>query len=46
VHVLGRLVYYVHQVSDKLVHNNFFFIVVAQFKSVVEKYVNCERSNI
>jgi len=46
VHIRGRLVYCAHQVSNKLVHNNFIFIVFAQFKSVIEENVSCKRRNI
>ena len=46
VHFFGRFVYRIHQVPNILVHNNFIFIVVAQFKSVIEENMNCKRSNI
>jgi len=46
VHVFGRLVYRIHQVPNKLVHNKLFFLVFAQFKSIVEENVSCKRSNI
>jgi len=46
VHFFGRFVYRIHQVPNELVHNNFIFIVVAQFKSVIEENVNCKRSKI
>jgi hypothetical protein len=46
VHFGGRFVYRVHQISNKLVHNKFIFILLAQFKSVIEENVSCKRSNI
>ena len=46
VHGFGRFFYRIHQVPNKLVHNKFIFIVFAQFKSVIEENVNCERSKI
>ena len=46
VYVFGRYFYRIQQVPNKLVHNKFFFIVFAQFKSVIEENVSCKRSNI
>jgi hypothetical protein len=42
----GSYVYCMHHVSNIFVHNHFIIIVFADFKSVIEEYVRCKRSNI
>jgi hypothetical protein len=46
VHFGGSYVYCIHQVQNIRVHNHFIIIVFANFKSVIEEYVSCKRSNI